>query len=250
MRTRTFTLLVLLACDEPVINRPREDAGGPGDSGIDGPLALAPGMVFTYDAILTHRGQAQGMERNSRYTLVVTIGSVDDQGGRGDSTLSFTATGMQTLNDDWDGPTDFDLWVARLGPALVTDAVSADPVTEALTSPPRIPPVPTPPKRLPRDGTFFLDVRAIDRIRAAFSDAHQGQQPQTVDPGMSGVDRWVFSFAGPDGSIFYYPDPSKTRSIRLEYEPRGFLTRLDETIGDASNPPSANARLTLMSGPP
>lgn len=253
MRTHTFIIFMaaapLLGCEEDPINRGRNDAGAPRDSGAKGPLLLEPGMTFTYDAILTFRAQAQGQEENSRYTLTVTIDSVDDQGGEGQSSLAFTATGMRTLSDTWASTTDFDLWIARLGPSHADDVLAGMAVTEDLWDPPVIPPPPSPPpKMLPAPGTFFIDVRQIEQIRADFSMAHQGQRPQSVDPGMSPTETWDFAWSGPDELYFNYPDPTN-RDVRLSYDQRGFLVRMDETIGDASNPPSANARLTLTSGP-
>src|SRR5690606_32764591 len=143
-----------------------------------------------------------------------------------DSSLTFSATGMRTLNDTWDPTTDFDLWIARLGPAKPDDVVSSTPVTDGLADPPEIPPPPTP-KMLPAPGTFFLDVRRIDPIRAAFSMAHQGQRPQTVDPTMSPTETWDFAFDGPDAFAYHYPDPTD-RSIRLSYDQKGYLVRMDE----------------------
>lgn len=253
MRTRTFIIFLaaahLFGCEDDPINRGRKDAGALRDSGAKGPLLLEPGMTFTYDAILTFRAEAQGQEENSRYTLTVTIESVDDQGPDGQSTLTFSATGRQTLTDTWAQTTDFDLWIARLGPAHANDVVSSMAVTESLSDPPEIPAPPSQSgKVLPVGGTFFLDVRQIEQIRAAFSMAHQGQRPQTVDPTMSPTDTWDFAWKGPDELYFNYPDPTD-RDVRLSYDQRGFLVRMDETIGNASNPPSANARLTLTSGP-
>jgi hypothetical protein len=240
-------LAILWGCEEDIIDRGRRDTGAINDSGISGPLPLQPGMTFTYDATLTYRSDAV-REETSKYSLTVTIASVDDQGVEGDSSLTFTATGAQTLNDDWQATSDFDLWVARLGPSLPSDRVSTEATTEALTDPPSIPPFPTPPKQLPREGSFFIDVRAMDRIGAAFVDAHQGQQPLLGPPETSGSNAWVFSYSGEDPSTIFYL-ANKMRSMRLEYTPSGWLTRIEETIGDSDSPPWANARLILVSGP-
>jgi hypothetical protein len=251
MRTLTSILIlaIVLGCEPDVIDRGRRDTGVVADSGIGGPLPLSPGMTFVYDATLTYRTGQLGAEQTSKYMLRVTIASVDDQGVEGESSLTFTATGAQTLDDDWQATSDFDLWVARLGPSLRDDTISPVAITEPLTDPPSIPPFPSPPpKQLPQPGSFFIDVRAMDRIGAAFTEAHQDMQPQLVSPDLNATGKWVFSYAGEDPSTIFYL-ANKRRSMRLEYDPSGWLTRIDETIGDSSTPPSADARLILMSGP-
>ena len=249
MRTPTSILIlaILWGCEEDIIDPGRRDTGVLADSGIGGPLPLQPGMTFTYDATLTYRSDAVA-EETSKYMLTVTIASVDDQGPEGESSLTFTATGANTLNDDWQATSDFDLWIARLGPSLPTDLVSPGAIDEPLTDPPAIPPFPTPPKQLPRAGTFFIDVRVLDQIGMLFTEAHQGRQPQLVSPEMSGSGKWVFSYQGEDPTTIYYLS-NKHRSMRLEYDPNGWLTRIEETIGNPNTPPSANARLILVSGP-
>lgn len=207
-------------------------------------------MRFTYQGVLTYRGQAQGTERNSLYRITLTIDSVDDQGASGSSALTFHASDPTTDADDWDPTTDFDSWVARLGPALPTDRVSAEPVSRTLDDPPAIPLPPSPPpKQLPASGTFFIDTRAIERIRTAFAGAHAGQNPQFIDADQAVNGLYGFSFDGTDPSVFYYPEGKKIRRVSLEYDPAGFLVRMDEQIGDAASPPSATARLTLEAGP-
>ena len=251
MHTRTsiipaMGLLFLVGCEGDVIDMRRRDTGVVPDSGIGGPLPLQAGMTFVYQATLTYRSDAVA-EETSLYMLKVRIVSVDDQGPEGDSTLTFTSTGANRLDDDFQLTSEFDLWVARLGPSQDTDLIDPTAVEDALTDPPEIPPPPSPPpKRLPQPGSFFIDVRAFDRIGQAFTEAHQGMQPQVVAP-MSGSESWIFSFQGEDPTIFYLSN--KNRSMRLEYSASGWLTRIDETIGDTTNPPSANARLILMSGP-
>jgi hypothetical protein len=248
---RTLTSIVamiglLIGCEKDVIDMRRRDTGVVPDSGIGGPLPLQPGMAFVYQATLTYRSDAVA-EETSLYMLKVTIAAVDDQGPEGDSTLTFTSTGANRLDDDFQATSEFDLWVARLGPSQDTDLIDPTAVTETLTDPPAIPPPPSPPpKRLPQAGSFFIDVRAIDRIGQQFTEAHQSESPQVVPPS-PGAESWTFSYAGMDPTIFYLTN--KMRSMRLEYSESGWLTRIDETIGDPNFPPSANARLMLMSGP-
>jgi hypothetical protein len=238
----------LVACEEDVIVQPRPDSGVQRpDAGAFGPLPLQPGMTFTYLGQCSRRGSG-GAEINSRYTLTLTIRTVDDQ-GPGASSLDFAATGQNETGRDWDQTADFDPWVSRLGPAKTIDRVGDAVVTADLSAAPTIPPAPVPPagKTLPASGTFFLDLRETSALRAAFAEEYAGRQPQVVDPSRDVNGRWVFSLQGADPSIFYYE--TKTRRVRLEYDARGFLFRLDETIGDTSRPPSASCILTLTVGP-
>ena len=139
--------------------------------------------------------------------------------------------------------------MARLGPALATDSVGTTAVVARLSAVPEIPGPPSPPpKVLPQSGTLFIDVRKLDGIRAGFSNTYAGLNPQFIDAEMNGgLHR--FGFSGRDESIFYYPDRAKTRDISIEYDPIGFMRRLDETIGDSSSPPSASCRIVLTEGP-
>ncbi len=182
----------------------------------------------------------------------LTIDSVDDQQGAAPSTLAFSATGQNMLAQDWSEQVDFDSWVARVGPALRTDMVSASAVTAQLHLPPTLPPAPSPPpKQLPSPLGFFIDVRAINDIRAEFAKVYKDMRPRVVSPEMNNG-RWLFSFEGMDSSIFYYPDAAKYRKVSLEYDPKGFLMRIDEIIGDVNDPqarPRASCRLMLTSGP-
>ncbi len=248
MRTPTSILILALlwGCEQDVIDKGRRDTGVVPDSGLVGALPLRAGMTFTYAATLTYRSDAVA-EETSLYTLTVHIASVDDQ-GPGASSLTFTATGAQTLDDDWQATSDFDLWTSRLGPSLGTDRLSLSAVEDPLSDPPLIPPFPMPPKALPQPGTFFFDVRAIDAIGAAFVEAHQGQQPQLVNPETAAAGTWAFSYDGPDPTTIYYL-ANKNRSVRLEYHRDGWLVRLDETVGNSSVPPASHATLILMSGP-
>lgn len=242
---------LLLGCEEDVITQPRPDSGvPPRDGGSAEPLPLEAGMTFTYLGQCTYRGQGAGMERNSQYRLIVTIQSVDDRGAAGPSSLQFTATGENLLGRDWDATADFDLWVARLGPAQASDVVGPGAVTVDLSEVPTIPSPPSPPpKRLPVASSFFLDLRQSAGLQAAFAEAYAGRSPQVVDPERDINGQWVFSTAGRDETIVYYPPPAKTRSVRLAYDPRGFLVRLSETLGDTSTPPAATCFLNLDSGP-
>jgi hypothetical protein len=235
------------ACEEEVINRPRADAGSVGvDAGSFEPLGLAAGMRFTYLGQCTRRGEGN-REQNGRYQLVLTLSAVEDR-GPGASAVRFAATGTNLEGRDWDPTADFDPWVARLGPASPSDRVGAEVTSADLSDPPSLPPPPTPPagKVLPRPGTFFVDLRDPG-LRADFVAANEGRRPQVVDPANGVNMRWAFSTEGRDDALFYHP--TKTRRVRLEYDARGFLTRLDEAIGDTASAPSTTCTLTLTAGP-
>lgn len=241
--------IISIGCGEDVIGTGREDAGiGPADMGTGAPLELKVGDTFNYRAILTYRETA-GAERNASYTMTVRIETVDDR-GPGSSSLTFKVTEFTVDNDDWDMVRDYDSWVSRLGPSLDTDDVSMDPATEMLADVPEIPPAPSAqnPKLIPAGGTFFLDPRNMETIRTAWAAAHTGQMPQAGDPAQNGG-FYRLAFSGPDESIVYYPADSRLRSIGLDYNTKGFLRRLDETIGDPTDPPAATCRLELISGP-
>jgi hypothetical protein len=242
-------VLLLSGCSDDTIGMIRPDSGAPlRDGGSDDPLDLRAGMTFAYRAILTYRDAALGAERNSQYELTLVIDSVDDNGAAEESTLRFHASTWNTIDDDWSATADFDSWVARLGPAKNDDQVNMEPVTARLWQVPAIPPAPMPAKQLPDAGTFFLDLRRVDALRADFASTYGGRNPQVVDPAMN-AGSWRFALSGRDESIFYYPDRAKTRQVFLHYDPIGFLRRLEESIGDAATPPSATCRLELMSGP-
>lgn len=232
-------------CSDDQISRPRADSGvAPGDGGSSEPLALEAGMTFGYRGILTRRGQAQGDEQNSLWTMTVTIDSVTDPGASGSASLRFHVLDVTSSIDDWDATADFDSWVGRMGPSLRDDAPSAEPITVDLSRGPAIPPPPTP-KVLPSPESWFLDVRDIEAIRAAFVDANATRSPQTADPtGVGG--KWRFSSSGPDQIVYY---PVKTRAVSLSYDPRGFLTNVQEDLGDLNMRPSASCRIELISGP-
>lgn len=237
-----------LGCEADQVTPPRPDSGvASADGGTDDPLALTPGMTFRYQASLTYRAQAAGAEKNAQFELTLTLTAVNDLRGAGESSLSFTATGMNLRNDDFDPTADFDSFVAQLGPAQTTDQVGSGPVTAMLNY--------VPMKRangakvLPKEGPFFLDLRADDRVRAAFAEAHNADQPQVVDPSQHPSGRYAFNYTTRTEMYgFNYPQGTP-RAIRLEYDPRGFLVRLEEDIGTVSAPPSLSCRLTLVGGP-
>src|SRR5688572_14513770 len=146
-------LVILVGCEEDVIDMRRRDTGVVPDSGIGGPLPLQPGMTFIYEATLTYRSDAVA-EETSLYMLKVRIASVEDRGSEGDSSLTFTSTGTNRLDDDFQLTSEFDLWVARLGQAQDTDLIDPTAVNDVLSDPPQIPPPPSPPpKRLPQPGS-------------------------------------------------------------------------------------------------
>jgi hypothetical protein len=240
---------VLSGCPEDEITRPREDAGlGPPDAEVGAELELKPGMMFSYRGILTYR-ESIGMESNAAWTMDIQIETVDDRGESGDSTLTFKVLNWTNDIDDWDQPRDFDSWVGRLGPSLPDDEPLDTAVTANLSDPPAIPPPPTPqsPKEIPSGGTFFLDMRKLDTVRLEFTQMHADQQPQAVDPSQNGG-FFRLAFSGSDPSLVYYPAQTR-RTIAIDYNTKGFLRRLEETIGDASAPPSATCRIELTAGP-
>jgi hypothetical protein len=241
---------LLTACNGDTISHGRADVGGlPKDAGVDQPLQLKTGMTFVYHGILTYREAQLGSEENSQYMITLTIGAVDDQGAQAESTLQFTASNPQTIMaQNWTAVADYDSWVARLGPSEPGDSVSIDPVTSHLSQIPAEPPRGMT-KSLPQAGVFFLDTRKMDQIRAGFSSMFMSQMPQTVDPSMN-LGSWRFNLSGPDATVSdFYPMNQKTRTLELDYDPRGFLNHIEETIGDTSMRPNLNARIDLMSGP-
>ncbi len=254
MRPSAFLLAALAlpplaGCEDDPFTMARADTGVlPMDGGTNGPLALEVGMTFRYQGVLTTRLSAQE-EHNSTWLMTVTIDAVDDQGAAA-SSVTFSAGDVTTSDDDWAPTDDFDSWVGRLGPSQQEDTVSSAPVLSMLTSPPTIPGRPGRGgvKTLPVPGTFFLDMRDIDAIRAAWAQDHADNRPRVGDPS-DNAGRWVFEMDGEDPTVFYYP--SKERKIRIEYDPRGFMQRIEENLGDPDRqtPPYAFNRISLMSGP-
>jgi hypothetical protein len=104
------------------------------------------------------------------------------------------------------------------------------------------------PKALPQAGVFFLDSRELDKIRSNFATQYMGMMPEVVDPSMN-QGKWRFTLSGPDTSIVYYPPGQRMRTLEIDYDPRGFLTHIDETIGQTSMRPSLAARIDLTAGP-
>lgn len=244
-----FAALALAACEDDPFSMGRADSGVVGqDAGSNGPLLLEPGMTFIYQGILTARPNAGQDEHNSTWFMTVTIDAVDDQGPTA-STLRFSASNTTTSDDDWGGPDDFDSWVGRLGPSQAEDQVGSAPIASDLHDAPELPPPPLQGiKPLPMAGTFFLDMRNIDAIRAAFAQRFADARPRVGDPS-DNSGRWVFETSGTDPTIQFYP--SQERRIRIEYDPRGFMMRLEENLGDPDRrtPPYASNRIVLMSGP-
>lgn len=238
--------LSLAACDDDNVAGPRTafDAGTNVPTG--GPLALKAGWRFTYMATLERAFGAQNAAQ-SQYTMTITIDSVDDKGVTGDSTIQISATGSNTNLDRWDPTAGADSWVARHGPAEASDVVSAQPQTARIDEEPQRPPGPPMAKQIPGKHNFFLDMRSIDQIRAAFNRRHETMGPSSLAPEQHPKGRWRLALTGTDDEIVYYDN--KRRVHELEYDPRGFLVTMRETIGDRGDPTTANGNfiLTLMS---
>lgn len=237
------TLTVSCADTEIIMDRP--DSGTiVTDAGNAGPLALEPGMVFTYQGRLAARAVSQGDEKTALYTLTVTIDSVQDEGLNGASRLTFSATGSNMLNQDWGDVFDFSSWVARLGPGLRGDVVGAAAVNVDLSKIPQLP-ARRNPKILPA-GSFFLDMRQVTDLRVRFADVYADSRPRVIDPSQNNG-TWLFEIDGTDPEIITYE--VQRRKVRIEYDPRGFITRIDETLGESGTEPSGSNTLILQSGP-
>ncbi len=233
-----------LGCeDDEGLTQQRQDVGVR-DAGSAEPLALEPGMRFSYNVTVNQRGAAVGDEGAAIFDLTLTIDAARDR-GPGESALDVSATGTNQLDRDWTETRDFDPWLARLGPARAADVVDPEPVEVRLSGPPLLPPAPTP-KRLPAPGTFFLDVRDMDAVQAAFEAEYEGRRPRVreMDDG-----RWLFEFDGPDDRLFYFPEAAKLRQLRLEYDPRGYLLSASERIGAEGTTPRVTGDLFLRDGP-
>ena len=237
-----FAALAVAGCDETSLSTARADIGlVPQDGGISGPLPLQVGMAFTYQGRLTAR-QDQQVERNSVYNLTITITAIDETAG----TLEYRATGNNMLLDDWTDTYDFSSWVGRVGPSTAVDQVDENRTVQIDLNTVARAPGRSNPKVLPATGPFFFDVRAIAALRAQFDVDYAGSQPTVTDPENSnGV--WRFSFEQTDPTIITYND--QRRFMVLEYDPRGFLTKMTESLGRIDNPPSGDCRLELQSGP-
>lgn len=230
-------------CDDTVLTGPPLDVGGqPRDTGISESLPLEVGMTFEYRAILTAREDA-ATDLDSSFDLTVIVDAVDEDA----QTLTFSASGTNLLLTGWTPEYDFSSWVARLGPALAGDQVVEDrAVVVDLTAVPGAPDRPNP-KVLPTAGPFFFDARDVDALRAAFAQTYADSQPAVAEPSATANGRWQFSLIQTDPTIITYN--VQRRQLTLEYDPRGFLTRMTETLGDVDSPPSGNFRLELQSGP-
>lgn len=233
------------ACEDTQIIMDRPDSGSAlTDGGVAGPLALERGMMFTYQGRLTARTPSLGDEKTSVYTLTVTIESVEDRGADGASTLTYSATGQNVLNQDWTDPYDFSSWVARLGPALQSDVVGPGTVEVDLSEVPQLPPRRNP-KSLPT-GSFFIDTRKVEDLRARFSEVYADARPRVVDPANNQGD-WLFELDATDPQIITYE--VQRRKVRIEYDPRGFVTRIQEDLGESGTEPTGVNVLTLETGP-
>lgn len=248
MRRTAWLLLALCACEDDILMMQREDVGVR-DSGAAMPLGLERGMTFDYRAQFSYRGQGAMNEANGVYEIQLVIQDVEDR-GPGLSSVSVTGSGAILLDEDTTGTQFFDLWASRLGP-LGTDQVGAAAVSTPLDGPPELPAAPSQasPKQLPAPDTFFLDLRDIEALRAAFDAAHAGRSPRVVAPAMNNGN-WLFAYEGPDDSVFFFGDANKRRTVSLEYDPRGFLVLLSEDVGaEPPTAPHASARLELRTGP-
>lgn len=239
---------LLAGCEEETLTRRRPDIGVR-DAGSAAPLALETGMRFTYQATLTFRGEGAMSEGSARYEVGFSVQDTTDR-GPGESAITVTGTGQNQLDMSWTDDKDLFPWAARLGPARSADTLNMAPVEVALDDIPSIPPRSGPRKPLPAPGTFFVDVRDMEALRAAWSEVHADQRPRVVDPENNGG-RWLFAYEGPDPTLVTFPSDARRRSVRLEYDPRGFLVTLSEVLGpeDPMGLPRATANLTLTDGP-
>lgn len=122
--------------------------------------------------------------------------------------------------------------MARLGPSFRGDVVGPDPVVFDLDDPPRGPAF-SPIKVLPKNVLFFLDMRRIEEIRTAFVQENLSLGPGSQSPGEANRPDWLFQLSGTDPSLQIYPPPKNTREVTLQYDPRGFLTEMNERLGDS-----------------
>jgi len=228
--------------DEDLVGKGRADSGVLGqDAGFNAPLALKKGWVFEYRATLTKRSGNQ--EQNSAYSLTLTITDVNDDGPM--STVTVQASGTNTHQQNWDQTAGIDSWIALIGPANRQDQVSAAATVFNIESPPSTP-TKRPPKILPHPGIFFLDMRNIENIRNSFNDLHEsiGPSSQAPDQGNGRTD-WVLQLNGEDPDLSTFPEAVKKRNMTIEYDTRGFLTRMNERLGDSFDTLNPNATYTL-----
>jgi|GEM_PF-2681041 len=241
---------VLVGCaEDDNIAKGRADSGlALLDGGFDEPLALMAGWTFEYQATLTKRQGNQ--EQNSAYNLTLTIQSVEDNGA--DSTVTVVGSGQNTFQQNWDPTAGIDSWVALIGPANRDDQVSASPIVVDIEKAPTTPSK-RPPKMIPYPGIFFLDMRNIENIRNEFNDLHTetGPSSRAPDPSSNRLD-WVLQLSGNDPELSTFPQAVKQRSMTIEYDSRGFLTKINERLGNSFDTlnPNGNYTLNLVSARP
>ena len=241
-------LMALAGCnDDGTLDRAREDTGiRISDGGVNAPLALQKGWVLTYRARLTVREGRR--EKNTGYELTVTIDDVDDRGAMGDSTVTISATGRHDdrIEQNWDPSAGQDSWVARVGPADPADQVSPRAITVDLDDGPQG--ATFPPKSIPSDRFFFLDMRRIDQLRTEFVQRFSTQSPTSLSPEGTGKcdpnGDWTLALKGPE-DLQIYPPPVNVRDVTFQYDPRGFLTKVVEKLGDSFDNINPNGSFTL-----
>ena len=237
-----LAFLPMAACEGEQLGGFRTDVGfAEMDGGTLGPLPLSPGDRFMFSARLTARDSAAIEDRSALYTLDITLNSVDDQGDRAESHLTFSAQGENTFNRDWTEVYDFSSWIGRLGPSLTTDQISNQTVEVGLGQIPELPSRAIP-KTLP-SGNLFVDLRRIETIRDQFAEVHQDHQPRVVDEAMNNG-RWRFEYQLTDPTIITYD--VQTRAVAMEIDTRGVVVRLEESLGNIDQPPFATTVLELM----
>jgi hypothetical protein len=251
-RALGFGVLVLWAgacTEDDALGKGRADSGLISrDAGFNAPLALQVGWTFSYRATLTKRQGNQ--EQNSAYDINFTITAVDDNGPQ--STITVAASGANTFQQNWEQTAGIDSWVALIGPANREDQVSAAPTIFDIEKPPTTPSK-RPPKTLPHPGIFFLDMRNIENIRNSFNELYvnTGPSSRAPDPSSQRID-WVLQLSGMDEELSTFPSAANQREMTIEYDTRGFLTKMNERLGDSFDTlnPNGNYTLTLVSERP
>lgn len=251
MRSLLLLLLpavTLAACEDDTFVAGRADTGViPRDSGVDETLAYQVGMRFVYRAQLNYRTGPQG-EKDALYDLALTLTAVDDRGAQGPSTVTATAAGTRTFEENWDLTAGAHSWAALAGPADTGDRVSPNATSFTLAEAPHQPPFP---KQLPPPALFFLDPRRFEDIRREFTETYGAIGPRFISPSEDPSGRWVLALDGRDDSMEFYPEAVRRRQLSLAYDTRGWLVEISETLGDttAANTPSGRFTLTLVEGP-
>ncbi|MEM1024541.1 MAG: hypothetical protein AAGD10_06800 [Myxococcota bacterium] len=238
-------LLGTTACDETLLGR-TQDPSPVVDMGMGFPsLPLQVGESFVYDARLTRRPGPNVDDVNSRYRIRITITDVLDAGEDGISEVSYRAERLDDPNDpndlladpDWVPQFDADSWVGQLGPSQTSDAVAGQPTTLLLEGAPSMP---SGPKQIPAATTFFVDLRFPVELQEDWRATQNGD--------FSAVDA-LFSRSGADTSIRFH-ETNQTRSLTIQYDERGVLCRMNETIGDTTQTPNSNMFLDVEGGCP